>query len=317
MRTSKPKAATIPRCLPFYTEIRVIDYPLREKLPHYLALTRLNAPIGIYLLLWPMLWALWFAARGIPDLAILAIFILGTILTRSAGCAINDYADRDLDAHVSRTSNRPLATGVLSTTEALAASAILMILAFILVLFTNKLTIMMSFVALALAVIYPFTKRVTYWPQAFLGLAFAFAIPMAFAAQTNTVPLLAWCIFIAAVIWAIAYDTVYAIADREFDIKMGMKSTAILFGENELRIVFGLQLLVLVIMFLVGMSAERGIIFNISLLGSVFFIVYQNRITQARDPVLCIKAFLNNHYMGMTVFAGIVLDFMFNPSTMP
>jgi len=293
----------------------VIDYPLREKLPHYLVLTRLNRPIGIYLLLWPMLWALWFAALGVPDLSILVIFVLGTILTRSAGCAINDYADRHLDAHVLRTSQRPLATGALTPAEALAATAILMLLAFGLVLLTNTLTIMMSFVALALAVIYPFTKRVTYWPQAFLGFAFAFAIPMAFAAQTNTVPLLAWVIFLAAVIWAIAYDTVYSIADREFDIKMGMKSTAILFGDNELRIVFALQLLVLFIMYLVGLTTERGSIYNLSLIGSVFYIVYQNRITQTRDPVQCIKAFLNNHYIGMTVFAGIVLDFIINPST--
>lgn len=293
----------------------MIDYPLREKLPHYLSLTRLDRPIGIYLLLWPMMWALWFAAQGVPDSSILVIFILGTILTRSAGCAINDYADRKLDAHVARTSNRPLATGALSTTEALSAAALLMLLAFVLVLFTNTLTIMMSFVALALAVIYPFTKRVTYWPQAFLGLAFAFAVPMAFAAQTSTVPPLAWWIFLAAVIWAIAYDTVYAIADREFDIKMGMKSTAILFGKNDLRIVFCLQVLMLLIMFLVGMSAMRGIIYNISLFGALFFVVYQNRITQTRDPVQCIKAFLNNHYLGMTVFAGIVLDYIFNPST--
>jgi len=262
-----------------------------------------------------MLWALWFAASGVPDISNLVIFVLGTILTRSAGCAINDYADRELDAHVSRTSTRPLATGALSPTEALGATAILMLLAFVLVLFTNKLTIMMSFVALALAVIYPFTKRVTYWPQAFLGLAFAFAVPMAFAAQINAVPPLAWCIFLAAVIWAIAYDTVYAIADREFDIKMGMKSTAILFGANELRIVFCLQLAVLLIMFFVGMSTMRGSIYNLSLFAAVFFVIYQNRITQTRDPVQCVKAFLNNHYLGMTVFIGIVLDFLVNPST--
>lgn len=260
-----------------------------------------------------MLWALWFAARGIPDLDNLIIFILGTVLTRSAGCAINDYADRDLDGHVSRTSTRPLATGALSIKEALMAAAILMLLAFVLVLFTNKLTIMMSFAALALAIIYPFTKRVTYWPQAFLGLAFAFAIPMAFAAQTNAVPPLAWSLFLAAVLWAMAYDTVYAIADREFDIKMGMKSTAILFGDKELIIVFCLQLLVLTILFIVGMSTDRGIIYNLSLLIAVAFVIYQNRITQTRDPELCIRAFKNNHYLGMTVFVGIVLDFFFNP----
>ena len=260
-----------------------------------------------------MMWALWFAAEGVPDISNLIIFILGTILTRSAGCAINDYADRDLDAHVARTSERPLATGALTPIEALAATAILMLFAFILVLFTNKLTVMMSFVALALAIIYPFTKRITYWPQAFLGLAFAFAVPMAFAAQINSVPFLAWCLFLAAVIWAIAYDTVYAVADRDFDIKMGMKSTAILFGNNELKIVFCLQLLVLVILFFVGLSYGRGAVYNLGLLAASGFVVFQNRITQTRDPEQCIRAFLNNHYLGMTVFIGLVIDYMINP----
>ena len=292
----------------------MIAYPIRDKLPHIIALTRLNGPIGIYLLLWPMLWALWFAAQGIPDLPILIIFVLGTILTRSAGCAINDYADRDLDAHVERTNTRPLATGALSPREALIITAVLMLLAFCLVLFTNQLTIMMSFVALALALIYPFTKRITYWPQAFLGLAFAFAVPMAFAAQINSVPFIAWLIFIAAVILAIAYDTLYAVADREFDIKMGMKSTAILFGDKELVIVAALQLLVLAILFVVGVMAERGWTYNAFLLASTLFIVYQNRITQTRDPVQCIKAFKNNHYLGMTIFAGLVLDYFIKPS---
>ncbi len=291
----------------------MIDYPIRDKLPHYVSLTRLNRPIGIYLLLWPMMWALWFAAEGVPDISNLIIFVLGTILTRSAGCAINDYADRDLDAHVARTSERPLATGALTPTEALAAAVILMLFAFILVLFTNKLTVMMSFVALALAVVYPFTKRITYWPQAFLGLAFAFAVPMAFAAQINSVPFLAWCLFLAAVIWAIAYDTVYAVADRDFDIKMGMKSTAILFGNNELKIVFCLQLLVLVILFFVGLSYGRGAIYNLSLVGASGFVVFQNRITQTRDPEQCIRAFLNNHYLGMTVFIGLVIDYLIKP----
>jgi len=292
----------------------LIGYPIRDKLPHIISLTRLDRPIGIYLLLWPTLWALWFAAGGVPDLDILFIFILGTVLTRSAGCAINDYADRNLDAHVERTNTRPLATGALTSTEALVVTAVLMLAAFALVLLTNKLTVMMSFIALALAIIYPFTKRVTYWPQAFLGIAFAFAVPMAFAAQINTVPMIAWLIFLAAVIMAIAYDTLYAIADREFDIKMGMKSTAILFGEKELVIVFGLQLVVLALLFLVGMLTDRGFAFNIALLLGIGFIVYQNKISQNRDPAQCIKAFLNNHYLGMTIFAGIVLDFFVKPS---
>lgn len=292
----------------------MINYPIRSKLPDIISLTRLNRPIGIYLLLWPTMMALWFAADGVPDLDNLVIFVLGTVLTRSAGCAINDYADRDLDAHVERTSSRPLATGALSGTEALIVAAILMIAAFGLVLFTNQLTIMMSFVALLLACIYPFTKRITYWPQAFLGAAFAFAVPMAFAAQINTVPLTGWIVFVAAVIWAIAYDTLYAIADREFDIKMGMKSTAILFGNKDLIIVVCLQFVVLALLFLAGQLHERGMVFNIGLLVSILFIFYQNRISQSRDPVQCANAFLNNHYMGMTIFIALVLDYLINPS---
>jgi len=291
----------------------VIAYPIREKLPAYISLTRLNSPIGIYLLLWPTLWALWFAAGGVPDLDVLIIFVLGTVLTRSAGCAINDFADRKLDAHVARTSARPLAVGTLSAKEAVAAAAVLMLLAFGLVLLTNRLTILMSFVALALATVYPFTKRVTHWPQAFLGLAFASAIPMAFAAQTNTVPPLAWALFSAAVIMAIAYDTIYAIADREFDIKMGMKSTAILFGDKELVVVFCLQIMVLTILFFIGQAADRGMVFNTSLVLSIGFCVYQNRICQTREPKQCVKAFLNNHYLGLTIFAGLVLDYLIYP----
>lgn len=297
------------------SETLVIDYPLTKKLPHFIALTRLNSPIGIYLLLWPMLWALWFCADGIPRIDVLIIFVLGTVLTRSAGCAINDYADRKLDAHVERTKARPLATGALTGTEAIMAAALLMLLAFILVLFTNALTIKLSFIALVLATIYPFTKRITYWPQAFLGLAFAFAVPMVAAAQTNSVPLIAWLVFLAAVIWAIAYDTLYAVADREYDIKMGMKSTAILFDNKELAIVVGLQLLVLALLFVVGMITGRGWVFNSGLIISIVFIVYQNRISQARDPLQCIKAFLNNHYMGMTIFIALVLDYLLIPGT--
>jgi len=293
----------------------LIAYPIRDKLPHIISLTRLDAPIGIYLLLWPTLWALWFAAGGVPDLDNLIIFVLGTILTRSAGCAINDFADRHLDAHVERTNTRPLATGALSASDAIGVAAVFMLAAFALVLFTNKLTIIMSFVALILASIYPFTKRITHWPQVFLGLAFAFAVPMAFAAQINTVPLIGWLIFLAAVIMAVAYDTQYAIADREFDIKMGMKSTAILFGQKDLVIVFGLQLSVLAILFVVGLLSERGLAFNISLVLSIGFIVYQNRISKNRDPAQCIKAFKNNHYMGMTLFAGLLIDYLIKPGT--
>jgi len=184
------------------------------KLPHLVTLTRINRPIGILLLLWPVMWALWLAANGMPTISILVIFIVGAVLTRSAGCAINDYADRHWDGKVKRTENRPLANGNLTPTDALITTAVLMLLAFVLVLFTNALTIKLSFVALILAVLYPYTKRVTHWPQVFLGLAFAWAVPMAFAAQLNSVPMTAWIVFAAAVTWTLAYDTLYAMVDR-------------------------------------------------------------------------------------------------------
>lgn len=293
-------------------------YPLHEKLPLFISLARLDRPIGIYLLLWPVLWALWFAANGFPDLDILIIFILGTVLTRSAGCIVNDYADRHLDAHVDRTKQRPLATGQLNSTEALVGAAVLMLLAFLLVLFTNKLTVLLSFIALILAVIYPFTKRFTHWPQLFLGLAFAFAIPMAFAAQINSVPPLAWLLFLSAVLWAIAYDTLYAMADKQFDIKMGMKSTAILFakwaGKHDITLVLLLHFSVLAILFVVGLQTDRHAAFYSGLFAAAFFAVYQNKLACSREPAQFIAAFFNNHYLGMTVFIGIVLDFLLFPA---
>lgn len=292
----------------------VPSYPLRKKLPLFISITRLNGPIGIYLLLWPMLWALWFAAEGVPSIKNLFIFVAGAILTRSAGCIINDYADRNLDAHVERTKQRPLATGELSVKEALIAAAILTLVAFVLVLFTNKLTIMMSFVALILATIYPFTKRITYWPQAFLGLAFAFAVPMAFAAEVNHVPPLAWALFATAVILAIAYDTYYAMTDREFDVKMGMKSTAILFdrvvGEKDVWIVLGLHGLVLLSLSLIGVATDRGAAYYAGLFAALFFAIHQFKLAKTRQPQLCQTAFLNNHYLGLVIFIGIVLDFL-------
>ena len=237
------------------------QYPLLQKLPDYIALTRLDRPIGIWLLMWPMLWSLWFAAEGVPRLDVLIIFVLGTILTRSAGCAINDFADRDFDGHVQRTQQRPLATGALSAREALGAAGVLMILAFLLVLLTNPLTIALSFVALLLAVVYPFTKRVTHWPQAFLGAAFAFAIPMAFAAQTNACQPAAWWLFIDALIWAMAYDTLYAMADREDDLKIGIRSTAILFGRYDILATAILHLATIALLAWIGHGYGRHVIF--------------------------------------------------------
>lgn len=284
-----------------------------QKLPHFVALTRLDRPIGIYLLLWPMLWALWLAAKGVPNLDVLVIFVLGTTLTRSAGCAINDYADRDIDGHVQRTQNRPLATGALSSKDALMATALLMLIAFILVLFTNLLTISLSLIAALLAVAYPFAKRYTYLPQVVLGAAFGFAIPMAYAAQTNSVPAQAWWLFATAVIWSVAYDTLYAIADRADDLKIGVKSSAILFGRFELIIVGTLQVFVLIALFTIGANAGRGLIYYSGLIVASGFVIYQLWICRHREPAKCVQAFLNNSWMGMTIFMGLALDYAVNP----
>ncbi len=284
--------------------------PQRPGLKAFLALTRLDRPIGIWLLMWPMLWGLWFAAGGFPSLKVLVIFVLGTVLTRSAGCAINDYADRDFDAHVARTKNRPLATGEISPATALLCAAALMALAFVLVLLTNRLTIMLSFVALFLASIYPFAKRYTHFPQVVLGIAFSWAIPMAYAAQTGTIRADAWLVFLASVIWAVAYDTEYAMADREDDLKIGIKSTAILFGKADVAIVAVLLFSVLTILAICGYLLGLGLLYFASLLVAAVLIIYQIHLIKGRQPAACIRAFLNNHYLGMIVFIAIVADFM-------
>lgn len=282
---------------------------LEKKSSAYITLTRLNRPIGIYLLLWPMLWALWFAAGGFPDLKLLFIFILGTILTRSAGCAINDYADREIDAHVARSSHRPLATGVIEPIEALIVFAVLMLMAFALVLMTDAFTIKLSFVALFLAVLYPFSKRFTYLPQVFLGAAFAWAIPMAFAAQSGELTRITWLTFITALLWAMAYDTIYAMADREEDLSIGVKSSAILFGEADLVIVAIVQAMVITTLLLIGSGLERGAYYYAGVGVATLLFIYQIYLIRNREPARCIQAFLNNHYLGMVVFIGVVLDY--------
>ena len=285
------------------------SFDIREKLPAFVALTRLNRPIGIYLLMWPMLWAFWFAAEGVPHVPTLLVFILGTVLTRSAGCAINDYADRDFDAHVQRTKTRPLTTGALSPKEALQITAILMGVAFMLVLTTNSLTIKLSLVAVLLAIIYPFTKRYTHFPQVVLGAAFACAVPMAFAAQVNALPATAWWLFAATVIWATAYDTLYAMTDRTDDLKIGIKSTAILFGKFDLAAVALLQSIVVLLLAYTGIMHDRGVIYFAGLAGACGFIIYQLWICRHRNPALCFKAFLNNNWLGMCVFTALFIDY--------
>lgn len=284
----------------------------RDKLPAYLALIRFDRPIGTYLLLWPTLWALWLAAQGLPDLKLLIIFILGTFLMRSAGCAINDIADRKIDGQVKRTSSRPLVNGRISTREALIFCALLCLAAFILVLFTNTKTIILSFAAVALAGCYPFMKRYTYFPQLVLGAAFSWGIPMAFAAQTNTLPTNLWLIYAAVVLWTVAYDTFYAMVDRDDDIEIGVKSTAILFGRHDRLITALLQLSVLVILFFVGQRFALNVWYFIALGLAGLLFIYQQWLIRQRQRDACFQAFLNNHWVGAVVFCGIFLHYLFD-----
>ncbi len=279
----------------------------KRKWHEYARLMRLDRPIGIYLLLWPTLWALWLAAGGLPDLRVLAVFVAGVVLMRSAGCVINDFADRHFDPHVARTRDRPLAAGRVRPAEALALFAVLVLLAFGLVLTLDRLTIELSFVAVALAAVYPFTKRVTHLPQLVLGAAFGWSIPMAFAAQTGRVPQLAWLLFTVNVLWATAYDTLYAMVDREDDLKIGVRSTAILFGDSDRLVVGILQGLVLAGLVLVGLRAELGGLYYLALAVAAGLAAYQQYLIRTRDPRRCFEAFLNNHWFGAVVFAGIAL----------
>lgn len=285
---------------------------LRERLAIYTQLTRFNKPIGSYLLLWPTLWALWIAADGVPPLSLLIIFIAGVFITRSAGCVINDYADRHIDGHVKRTAERPLALGLISSKEALMLFAGLMLLAFVLVLFTNRMTIWMSFGALALASLYPFMKRHTHLPQVVLGAAFGWAIPMAFTAVDETLPLVAWLIFLAKLLWTVAYDTMYAMVDRDDDIKIGVKSTAILFGKQDKRIIGLLQITTLLVLLLVGTLESMTWPYYVGIVIAAVFFVYQQNLIKDRDRTRCFNAFLNNHYAELAVFVGIVVHFMTN-----
>ena len=275
----------------------------------FIQLTRMDKPIGIYLLLWPTLWALWVAAKGVPSLSNLLIFVFGVILTRAAGCVINDFADRKVDGHVKRTEQRPMASGKISSKEALVFFALLMGLSFLLVLCTNAPTIWLSFGALALAATYPFMKRYTYYPQVVLGAAFSWGIPMAFTAETGSLPAAAWLLYIANLLWTVGYDTYYAMTDREDDLKIGVKSTAILFGDADRVIILSLQGLALGCLLLAGSHFELGGWFHLGLLGAAACFVWEFWYTRDRDPQRCFKAFLHNHWAGLSIFVGIVLDY--------
>ena len=274
----------------------------------YFRLMRLNKPIGIYLLLWPTYWALFLSAGGWPDIDLLIIFTFGVIITRSAGCVINDYADREIDKHIARTRDRPITAGEISPKAALLLFIALGLIAFALVLLTNTLTIKISFIALALAVLYPFTKRWTNLPQLILGLAFAMSVPMAFSAQTGTVPASAGWIFLATVLWTLIYDTLYAMADRDEDLKIGVKSTAILFAKYDQIFITLLQILLMIVFIKIGNLFDLGAFYDISLIIILLFMIYHQLLIKKRQKMDYFKAFINNHFIGMTVFFGIFLS---------
>lgn len=274
-------------------------------------LARMDRPIGSLLLMWPTLWALFLAADGMPDLKVLVVFVLGVFSMRAAGCVINDYADRHFDGHVKRTAQRPLPAGLISEREALGFFAVLSLVSFALVLTMNTLTIQLSVVGLLLAAAYPFMKRYTHLPQLVLGMAFGWAIPMAYAAQSGALPPVAWMLFVANILWTIAYDTQYAMVDRDDDVKIGIKSTAILFGRNDKRIIGLLQLGTLGLLILVGMQMGLSQLYYWSLLGAAALFVYQQMLIRGREREPCFKAFLNNNYVGMLVWLGMTAGLMF------
>ncbi|MBY7668858.1 MULTISPECIES: 4-hydroxybenzoate octaprenyltransferase [Vibrio] len=275
----------------------------------YWQLMRMDRPIGSLLLLWPTLWALILAAQGFPDPKVLLVFVLGVLLMRSAGCVINDFADRRVDGHVKRTKQRPLPAGRVTTKEAIALFLTLGITSFLLVLTMNPLTVQLSFVGIALAFVYPFMKRYTHLPQLVLGLAFSWSIPMAWAAQANELPAVMWGLFLINALWTVAYDTQYAMVDRDDDINIGVKSTAILFGRFDKIIIGILQLLVLALMIALGGYYQLGASFYWSVLAAAALFVYQQRLIRHRDRDLCFHAFLNNNYVGMVLTLGLLFAF--------
>ncbi|HSD96763.1 MAG TPA: 4-hydroxybenzoate octaprenyltransferase [Sulfuricaulis sp.] len=281
-----------------------------ERLKDYARLMRLHRPIGILLLLWPTLWALWIAAHGRPDPHVLAVFVLGVVLMRSAGCVINDYADRDFDPHVERTRDRPIAAGRVSPREALVLFAALCLIAFALVLTLNRLTILLSFAGAFLAASYPFVKRFTHLPQFYLGAAFGWGIPMAFAAQTGGIPPVGWILFAANVCWAVAYDTAYAMVDRDDDRKVGVKSTAILFGRHDRVMVLLFHVLTLSLLAYSGALAGLGLRYYAGLVAAFGFALYQQELMRERTRDGCFRAFLNNNWFGAAVFTGLLLNYL-------
>lgn len=279
-----------------------------ERLHLYEKLMRLDKPIGILLLLWPTLWGLWISSYGRPNWAILWIFVLGTVLMRSAGCVINDWVDRDIDKHVARTQDRPLASGQVSTQEALLLAAMMALFAFSLILTLDRLVIVLSVPALLIAATYPFTKRFFAIPQAFLGIAFGFGIPMAYAANVGAVPLVAWVLLLANMFWAIAYDTEYAMVDRDDDIRIGIKTSAITFGKYDVLAVMCCYAVMLAILTGVGLRFKFGAFYYAGLLAAAGIMAYHYFLIKTREREKCFQAFLHNNWIGAAIFAGISLD---------
>ena len=280
---------------------------LRRRLREYVLLTRLDRPIGILLLLWPVLWALWLASDGLPEPKLLLIFLLGTVLTRSAGCIVNDLADRDFDPHVSRTHARPLAARRISPYEAVVVFVVLSLLAFALVWQLDARTIALSVIAIGLMVSYPLFKRFFPAPQAYLGIAFGWGVPMAYMATQGTIPLEGWLLFVAAAVWALIYDTFYAMVDRPDDLKLGLKSTAILFGKADLAIIALCQFAMLALLVSIGLRRGLGAVYFIGLIGAAALFARQLWTSRQREPGACFRAFLNNNYVGLVIFIGIAI----------
>ncbi|MEW4983372.1 MAG: 4-hydroxybenzoate octaprenyltransferase [Cycloclasticus sp.] len=281
----------------------------KSNLEAYWLLTRMHKPIGSLLLLWPMYWALWIASNGQPDLLVFIVFTLGVVFMRSAGCVINDYADRHIDPYVSRTKDRPIASGQVEPIEALQLFAVLIFASFLLVLLMNALTIWLSLGAVFLASLYPFMKRHTHLPQVFLGMAFGWAVPMVFAAQTNAVPPIAWLVFVATVIWAVVYDTMYAMVDREDDLKIGVKSTAILFGDMDRVLIGFFQFLFFIALIMIGQKTDMGLAYSAAVFMALLLSIYHQYLIRDREPAKCMVAFLNNNWLGLVVFVGIATDY--------
>lgn len=286
-------------------------YRLQRRLEEYVLLTRLDRPIGIYLLLWPALCALWIAGNGRPDPKVLIVFVTGVVVMRSAGCIINDFADRDLDPYVKRTRARPLAARRVTPIEALVLFVLLVALSLWLVTRLDAFTVRLAVIGALLAVSYPFVKRVFPLPQLYLGVAFGWAVPMAFAAQTGTISRVGWVLFIATVVWAAVYDTLYAMVDREDDVKIGVNSSAILFADMDRLIVGAMQTMTLLALVLAGRSMQFGRWYYAGLVLAALFFLWQQWLIRTREPDACFRAFLNNHYVGMAIFIGVLMEYVY------